>query len=386
MSSTPTRPSRIRRVAPVVLAGMLLIGSTGAADAANVYNNTTTLYACVNKVTKVTRIVLPRNGHAVCKTSERAVIWLKKGATGAAGAMGPMGPKGDPGANGAAGAARHQRHERHNGTNGVDGAPGAKGDKGDKGDPGADGAPGTNGTNGTNGVDGAPGAKGDKGDPGADGAPGTNGTNGVDGAPGAKGDKGDPGADGAPGTNGRRMASMAPPAPRATRAIRALPGADGAPGAKGDKGDPGFRVLPARASAGRRSSTRRSRYQPARACNAARRQRQLRRRQDVGRRWRRRHDDGQPAERPAHGLVAERDRHVDRLAVPPPGLEGQRHLDDPGVRDLRRLIVRPSQLQRRGRLPAAALRFPVSSSRSPAAGPRGTPAPARSSVSSSARR
>ena len=60
MSSTVSATrSRARRIAPVLLAGMLLVGSTAGADAATTWNNTTTIYACVNKVTKAVRIVLP---------------------------------------------------------------------------------------------------------------------------------------------------------------------------------------------------------------------------------------------------------------------------------------------------------------------------------------
>src|SRR6478735_6058444 len=164
-SSLPVTRSMRRRVAPVLVAGLLLFGSTGATAAANRWNNATTMYACVNKVTKTARIVTPRNGHTACRASERLVTWRK------AGAIGPIGPRG------------------------------LHGVKGDQGAPGIAGLDGTNGTNGTNGLDGAPGLKGDKGDKGADGAPGAPGTDGARGPKGDKGDKGDPGVAG-PGLGG----------------------------------------------------------------------------------------------------------------------------------------------------------------------------------------
>ena len=56
----------------MLLAGMLLVGSTAGADAATTWNNTTTIYACVNKVTKAVRIVLP--GTAI-PPARRASVW-----------------------------------------------------------------------------------------------------------------------------------------------------------------------------------------------------------------------------------------------------------------------------------------------------------------------
>src|SRR6478735_3246729 len=159
-SSLPVTRSMRRRVAPVLVAGLLLFGSTGATAAANRWNNATTMYACVNKVTKTARIVTPRNGHTACRASERLVTWRKAGATG------PIGPRG------------------------------LHGVKGDQGAPGIAGLDGTNGTNGTNGLDGAPGLDGTNGTNGLDGAPGLDGTNGTDGTDGTNGLDGAPGLDG----------------------------------------------------------------------------------------------------------------------------------------------------------------------------------------------
>src|SRR6478609_5573274 len=160
MSSTvPVTRSRVRRLAPVLIAGMILVGSTAGADAATNWNNTTTIYACVNKVTKAVRIVLPRNGHSACPTRERLVTWSKVNGVSSVGPMGPMGPQGPQGLAGTVGAP---------GAAGAAGADGAQGPAGADGAPGADGAQGAAGADGAQGPAGADGAQGPAG---ADGAP-----------------------------------------------------------------------------------------------------------------------------------------------------------------------------------------------------------------------
>src|SRR6476646_3298826 len=198
-ASVPVTRSLVRRLAPVLIAGMILFGSTAGADASNSYNNTTTIYACVNKVTKAVRIVLPRNGHSACPTRERLVTWSKVTGVTSVSPMGPMGPQGPqglagtaraPGAAGAAGA------DGAAGAAGADGAQGPAGADGAQGPAGADGAPGADGAQGPAGADGA------QGPAGADGAPGPQGPDGADGAPGPQGPAGPAGADGATGAKG----------------------------------------------------------------------------------------------------------------------------------------------------------------------------------------
>ena len=86
--------SRGRRLIVVGMALTMTLVASGVADAALTYSNTTRIYACVNKLTKVARIVTPRNGHTACRSGEAVVSWMKAGVTGAAGPTGLQGPAG----------------------------------------------------------------------------------------------------------------------------------------------------------------------------------------------------------------------------------------------------------------------------------------------------
>src|SRR4029079_16760716 len=123
-------PVRRHKILALAAAGVLLIGWTGAAEAALTYTNSTRIYACVNKTTKLVRVVTPRNGHRACRTTEVLIAWSKSGTRGATGATGPMGPQGPQGPAGPAGA---------------DAAPAAAGPAGPHGPPGHDGAAGAAG-------------------------------------------------------------------------------------------------------------------------------------------------------------------------------------------------------------------------------------------------
>ncbi|MBA2381283.1 MAG: collagen-like protein, partial [Chloroflexi bacterium] len=96
--------SRTRKVLTLAMALTLVVGASGAADAAYTYSNTTRMYACVNNITKVARIVVPKNGTRACKSGETLVSWYKRGATGPRGATGLTGPAGVAGPAGADGA------------------------------------------------------------------------------------------------------------------------------------------------------------------------------------------------------------------------------------------------------------------------------------------
>ena len=78
----------------------------------------TLIHACVNKKSKIVRIVAPS---AKCKRTERAVDWPAQTAAGAQGIQGPQGPQGPPGTPGTPG------------QDGVDGTDGAQGDPGPPG-------------------------------------------------------------------------------------------------------------------------------------------------------------------------------------------------------------------------------------------------------------
>ena len=78
-SSTNLIRRRGRSVLVLVAAGALLLGMAGEASAAYIYS-TSRIYACVNNLTKVARIVVPRNGHTACRSGEHVVSWLKVGA------------------------------------------------------------------------------------------------------------------------------------------------------------------------------------------------------------------------------------------------------------------------------------------------------------------
>ena len=90
---------------------LAVVGSAGiVATMAGAHGGSPTLiHACVNKVTKIVRIVAPT---AKCKRTERAVDWPAQTAVGAQGVQGPQGPPGAPGAPG------------QPGQDGADGAPG----------------------------------------------------------------------------------------------------------------------------------------------------------------------------------------------------------------------------------------------------------------------
>ena len=117
MTKSTTPPaSRGRKQLALGMALGLTLAASGAVDATTyTYTPQTRIYACVNKLTKIARIVTPVNGHPACRSTETMRSWSRialKGATGATGAIGAAGPAGSAGTNG---------------TNGVDGAPGATG-------------------------------------------------------------------------------------------------------------------------------------------------------------------------------------------------------------------------------------------------------------------
>jgi hypothetical protein len=128
MSANTSRVIPRRRGAmTVVMAAMLTLAVTGSASASYTYTPTTRVYACVNTITKVARIVIPRNGHTACPSGQGLRSWLKYGTRGPAGPIGLTGPAGPAGLNGADGAqgpagpqgppgrsgsARHSRHAR----------------------------------------------------------------------------------------------------------------------------------------------------------------------------------------------------------------------------------------------------------------------------------
>src|SRR5437773_5927111 len=115
---------RNRKVVALAMVSTLILGSSGAVDAAYTYSTTTRMYACVNNLTKVARIVVPINGRRACKTGETLVSWAKSGTRGLTGLTGATGPVGATGATGPAGP---------QGLAGNDGATGPQGDVGPQG-------------------------------------------------------------------------------------------------------------------------------------------------------------------------------------------------------------------------------------------------------------
>ncbi len=84
--------SHFRKPAALLMAGALLIGLTSAVSASA--PPATTIKACVNKVTKVTRVTIYASP-TFCKPTESYKQWN---------VTGPMGPQGATGATGATGA------------------------------------------------------------------------------------------------------------------------------------------------------------------------------------------------------------------------------------------------------------------------------------------
>ena len=176
MSSTT--PSRRRKVTVLMAALGLTIAVSGVADAGYTYSNSTRIYGCVNKKTKLVRIVVPKDGYRQCFTWEVPVSWAKAGTPGPTGPAGPQGPAGPAGADG------------------VDGAQGPAGPAGADGAPGADGAQGPAGADGANGADGAQGPAGADGAQGPQGDVGPMGPQGDTGPAGPQGPQGETGAPG----------------------------------------------------------------------------------------------------------------------------------------------------------------------------------------------
>src|SRR5262245_21578534 len=141
MPVTVPTPSRRRvRLLGLGTAVLLIAFSAGSAQAGYVYSNSTKIYACVLKTTKVARIVVPVNGKAACKSTERLVSWSKNGMAGPAGVAGPTGPQGPEGPQGPKG---------DQGIQGIQGDPGpAGGPAGPQGDPGPQGPAGAQGATG----------------------------------------------------------------------------------------------------------------------------------------------------------------------------------------------------------------------------------------------
>jgi hypothetical protein len=75
--------ARGRKLLALAMALSVTLAASGAAEAAYQFNNTTHIYACVNKLTKVARIVTPKNGVPACRSTEKVVGWMKYGAKGA---------------------------------------------------------------------------------------------------------------------------------------------------------------------------------------------------------------------------------------------------------------------------------------------------------------
>ena len=79
MSSSASAKRRSKALVFAAVLGLTL-ATTGVADAALIYSNTTRIYACVNKTTLIVRIVVPRNGHTACRATERRVSGAPMGA------------------------------------------------------------------------------------------------------------------------------------------------------------------------------------------------------------------------------------------------------------------------------------------------------------------
>ncbi|HEX2756130.1 MAG TPA: hypothetical protein VHM48_11735, partial [Candidatus Limnocylindrales bacterium] len=71
--SITARGTRGRKLLVLTMAFSLTLAASGAADAAYSYSNATRIYACVNKVSKVARIVVPVNGKPACHPWEALV-------------------------------------------------------------------------------------------------------------------------------------------------------------------------------------------------------------------------------------------------------------------------------------------------------------------------
>ncbi len=190
---------RGRRVVAVAAALVLVAALAGVAQAgfaktSSSYSNATRIYACVNKTTKVVRIVQPVNGKRACKAGERLVSWAKNAGAGSAGPSGATGPQGPQGPQGDAGPQGPQGDPGPaGGPQGVQGEPGPQGPAGPAGPTGETGATGPQGP---------AGAQGAKGDTGAQGAPGAQGPQGPQGAKGDTGAQGPAGPQGPAGTVG----------------------------------------------------------------------------------------------------------------------------------------------------------------------------------------
>lgn len=202
-------------VATIALSAAAAPGATIAQDevAPSHYGitNPTVIHACVNKTTRVLRMVGATKS-STCAKNERAVHWSRIGQRGPAGAKGEQGPDGPP--SGIVGPEGPKGEQGERGLKGDPGEAGPKGDPGEAGPAGADGATGPEGPAGpagADGEDGADGAQGPQGEVGPVGPTGPAGPAGADGAVGAdgaqgpqgpQGDKGDTGAAGADGVSG----------------------------------------------------------------------------------------------------------------------------------------------------------------------------------------
>ena len=137
----------------------VLIGSMAAGGAALAAGESNTapkvIYACVNKTTRLVRIV---NATTKCKPTEVKTWWNRQGPAGPAGSPGTTGPTGPAGPRGEKGDTGPQGPQ---GPRGLRGPQGPKGQKGDKGDTGPQGPQGPKGDPGPQGP------KGEKGDPGS---------------------------------------------------------------------------------------------------------------------------------------------------------------------------------------------------------------------------
>jgi Collagen triple helix repeat (20 copies). len=184
----------------------VLIGSMAAGGAALAAGESNTapkvIYACVNKTTRLVRIV---NATTKCKPTEVKTWWNRQGPAGPAGSPGTTGPTGPAGPRGEKGDTGPQGPQ---GPRGLRGPQGPKGQKGDKGDTGPQGP------------------QGPKGDPGPQGPKGEKGDRGPQGPQGPKGDRGPQGPKGEKGDRG-------PQGPQGPK------GDPGPQGPKGEKGDPG---------------------------------------------------------------------------------------------------------------------------------------------------
>jgi hypothetical protein len=132
-----------------VLVGALVTG--GGVVSANASAKTKTIYACMNKKTRLIRIV---GVTTKCKSTESKMWWNQRGPAGSDGRDGLPGMAGSSGTKGAKG---------DDGERGPRGFRGPRGLRGPAGPKGADGKNGKNGKDGVDGKDGAPGPQGPRG-------------------------------------------------------------------------------------------------------------------------------------------------------------------------------------------------------------------------------